>query len=188
MSAELLLRHLRRIEVEYGMDGWHGETGPPPELYVLLRGRSPIRSKLPPGWWGPPGTSPGAMLLHHAECMAGDLSVLEAMSLLDWYGVALVCEAWVVISKGREIDAQVQAAGERRQLHLHPDRQTGRGAWGVTREQHRAAVLRMENQPAEIKTWTTQDEEAGQQRGLVIEGLVAMVAAIDGLLLGVEDA
>jgi hypothetical protein len=187
-EIEMLVRHLRRIEVDYGIDGWHGDEGPPPQLYVLFDKGGPFRLPLDFNQW-PPDTPPGAILTAIARGLPTNPHYQEIAELIaetQWYGLGFAFEAWSVQVRGDEAaDQRTEWLSEQRLLHLHPDRVSIRGAFGVTRTQHRAAVMRLENEPTEITTWTT-DDEGPTHTGAVINGMVALVAGLDAMMLTVR--
>src|SRR5262245_41670976 len=177
MSLDLLTRHLRRIEVSYGRDGWHEEQGPPPALYALYTDRLRWVPLRPEQWGDPHVSSPGYTLLKLADLIP---QVDSFRGQLDrWYGMAFICEAWLT----HVDDAFTEWLAESRQLYRHPDRISIRIALGVSREQHRVAVVRRQDEPAEIEV--VGDDV--RQTGVVMDGLIAIVAALDAIALAEEE-
>jgi hypothetical protein len=167
----------RRIEVEYGRDGFHGDVGVTPALYAIFRERDrlrPVRLGIADSIWdkGPPGivVQGIAMILpEHPEL------VVMFREAPEWVGLALAIEAWMVhADKVDELDELAAIAGYRL-LSLHPDRVTIRAVYGVTREQDRVAVVHEEGKAAEVS-------EEAHYSGTILDGLVALTATLDDLL------
>ena len=168
---------LRKIEVRYGKAGWHGEESVPPALYGIFRehGRltgqelvvsNEVWSKAPPG----------EVLSAAAEMMAEHPLLLIPFQGTDWVGLALAMEAWVVTTSDPVKWSQIETMAEHRLIHTHPERETIRVVYGITREQDRAMLFHQESGPG-VEVYTDQNFPGGIQ-----EGLAALVGAIDALL------
>src|SRR5215831_1083187 len=94
---------LRRIEVEYGRAGWHGEEAVPPALYGLFRASAtrlrPIELEIDPTFWtmGRPGNVLVAIAKTAPRFREHMLSVFRRAEAagLSFYGMALAMEAWM---------------------------------------------------------------------------------------------
>jgi len=180
-GMQLLVRHLRRVERNYGLQGWHNGREMP-ALYVL-DGCGTHRLPLSRLAWGDLGReSPGHTLLRLARVIeVAPESLRLPLVSDDWYGVGYAMEAWAVEGQGR--DPELESMMYARQLHRHPRRVSIRTAQGVTVTQDRATVIRREDRLEKLKVWTSDDSDSPRQTGLIWDGLTALVGALDAIAM-----
>lgn len=170
---------LRRIEVRYGEAGWHGDENVDPALYSVHRTHDrlrPVRLGIGSDFWdlGPPGLvleAIGDQLSRHPERLLAPFRAAPR-----WVGMALAMEAWYVDTTDPAKVPDVMRAADRRELRHHPQRQTMRVVYGITREQERCVLMHRQHLPG-VEVYTEANFPGGVQ-----EGLARLVAAIDELL------
>lgn len=176
---------LRRIEVQFGKDGWHGDETVMPRVYGLFRVSStrlkPIELRVDPELWGR-GT-PGDVLVAVAKTMPRTQKRMATVFRLGeeigyrWIGLALAMEAWMVSVNDPAETEEMMDMANRRLIHRHPKRESIRIVYGITRTQSRAVVMRLESEPEGMRV-----EDDANFPGGVQEGLATLVAAFDDLL------
>jgi len=184
-DMRLLVRHLRHVETNYGLRGWH-DGRDTPALYVLDRDRV---HRLPIGraaWGDMSRESPGQTLLRLARLIDVVPDSLRLPLVRDkWYGMAFAMEGWAVEGRGG-MDPSIEELSRRRLLHTHPRRISVRTTQGMTVAHDRAATMRREDRPQKLKVWTSEDPDPGRHVGAVWDGLTALVAAMDAIVMGHE--
>jgi hypothetical protein len=172
---------LRRIEVEYGRDGWHGDDDVEPVLYAIHRERDRLRAVrlgVDSRFWdkGPPGLVLTA--LAHALPDHADWMILPFVVNGEWVGLALAMETWYLQADYDDpaYTEEIKAVSAHRLINQHPDRKTMRLVYGITRSQERVMVARTEDEDVQ------RVEDEATFPGTVTDGLIALVATIDELL------
>lgn len=169
---------LELIELEYGIDGWHGEDGVTPRTYTLYRndevGRldymeSPIAT---PGVWN--NVRPGQLLASLADALkllpAGHPPYLDNWAMLPtWRGLAIAMETWIVDDDKCTVEER-----QKRLLHKSPHRRTGRLVVGILGSGRHDSVKRDEGEETVSHSQSCTGE--------VIDGLRRLVRATDKVI------
>lgn len=181
-----LRRVLHRMEVIYGLSGWHGDEHVGPWL-CSLHWTAPHRLTYLPmvpsdslAWRIRP---PAAVVDGFADEVADHPHLVQSSTRSGdppLAGVAIAYEAWVMEADMRDDNAvsTLRQLSQQRRLNTHPQRQTARQVNGVLLTQERMSLVRYQRRPHDL---VVMPDEA-RDIGTLSKALVRLASVLDDLV------
>lgn len=184
-----LIAVCRRIEVDYGADGFHGDDPVRPALYLLVRrdnGRlRAYQQAMPDGIWSLP--TPAhilAAITEHLRHVPEPVLMRIVTKLPEFAGrfagAVFAAEAWALGEHDDLTMEELNGVAEHRLIHAHPLRVEVRTVVGVDRELNVVGVTRI-NGEAGVSVQTS-DNRTEARVGNVPQGLIRLVSAVDEMI------